>query len=312
MVPLLSLLVLFVVWAGRTGNTSLGLELAAEEAAVAGAMAAGACADSRQDDEPDAAAVAECVADADAVVALALESHAATWACLGGARGAAAPSAGDTPRFVEIDEASGAAMVRVECDSDVAVAPLQGLFPVVPLSAEALHVPARGFAQTAVATATEPDPPVTEPDPPVTEPDPPVTEPDPPVKPDPPTDPTVQWAANCDRDKPKGSIWFCQVAINDKGGYAASFGSRMRLAGRGSSPAQIASACGSGIDLVQLRQGVGHPVYTYTGEGSTSLRTFFAACSSASSGRAFEWQLQMWDDGGQVWRVVSTRPASIG
>ena len=125
MAPLLSLLVLFVVWAGRTGNADLGIELAAEEAAAAGVMAAESFClpeDPAKPDDPLSKADERrrCV---DEVVAQVLESHPATWACLGGARGAAEPADGsDHPFLVDVDKASGAVIVRVECDSDVAVA----------------------------------------------------------------------------------------------------------------------------------------------------------------------------------------------
>ncbi|WP_419839583.1 hypothetical protein [Candidatus Poriferisodalis sp.] len=158
MAPLLSLLVLFVVWAGRTGNAELGIELAAEEAAAAGVMAAESFCllDPAKPDDPlhESDERRTCVDD---VVAQVLESHPATWACLGGARGAAKPADGSgEPLFV--DDASGAVIVRVECDSDVAVAPLQGLFPVVPLSAEALQVRTGSVAVTAASPGTPADP----------------------------------------------------------------------------------------------------------------------------------------------------------
>ena len=160
MAPLLSLLVLFVVWAGRTGNADLGIELAAEEAAAAGVMAAESFCrpDPAKPDDPLSKADERrrCV---DEVVAQVLESHPATWACLGGARGAAEPADGsDHPFLVDVDKASGAVIVRVECDSDVAVAPLQGLFPVVPLRAEALQVPTGAVAFAASDPGTPADP----------------------------------------------------------------------------------------------------------------------------------------------------------
>lgn len=135
--PLLMLLVVFVLWAGRSGRAVLVADLAAGEAAAAASVCC--------EDDPSAHAERE------AVVRRVLKARPnLQFLCIGGIRPAELGSGGGF-----VDEAwlqrfepeipgrtSGVGMVgvRFECETDGAVAPLRGLFPTVSFYGQATEV----------------------------------------------------------------------------------------------------------------------------------------------------------------------------
>ncbi len=150
LVPVLVLLTLFVLWAGRGGRAELTADLAAEEAAVAASV----CCEEGTGGEPAREQVVEEV----------LRSRPGLdYLCVGGLRGAARDGSG---RFVDeewvdfsgADSAAGGVGVlgvRFLCESDGAVAPMRGLFPTVTFFGEASEVviqnpgaPGIGFSAT--------------------------------------------------------------------------------------------------------------------------------------------------------------------
>lgn len=141
--PLLILLVVFVLWAGRAGRAVLVADLAAGEAAVAAAVCC--------EDGPSA----EAEQAREEVVEQVLRARPSLdFLCIGGVRPAA-----DDGGFVDeawrerfesefAGRASGVGVigVRFECETDGAVAPLRGLFPTVSFygqAAEVIPIPPR-------------------------------------------------------------------------------------------------------------------------------------------------------------------------
>ena len=158
--PLLALLVLFVLWAGRSARAGLVADLAAEEAAVAAAL----CCDAPPPADSDAANAAlqrEYIAGA--VLAsrpgldyLCLEGPAphadrgfVTETAVSFAGAPAAKGFAHSARLIE---------VHFTCETDGAVAPLRGLFPTITMHGRASEVTV--FAdgpQIVVAPASAPE-----------------------------------------------------------------------------------------------------------------------------------------------------------
>ena len=144
-VPVLMLLALFVLWAGRGGRAALMADLAAEEAATAAAVAC-------EDGDP---------AGCEGFVADVLSARPGMdFLCIGGPRrdGDARlverqeldfAAAGDGSS--QLPQARGAAVVGVRfvCETDGAVAPLQGVFPTVVFRGQATEVAIRQGAPRA-------------------------------------------------------------------------------------------------------------------------------------------------------------------
>ena len=141
--PLLALLVLFVLWAGRSARAELVADLAAEEAAVAAALC---CDGAESAADPDGAAAAlrrEYVAEAVLASRPALDSLCLRGPVPDGDRGfvtetevnfAGAPAATGFAHSARVIE------VHFDCETDGAVAPLRGLFPTVTMSGHASEV----------------------------------------------------------------------------------------------------------------------------------------------------------------------------
>ncbi|WP_419850497.1 hypothetical protein [Candidatus Poriferisocius sp.] len=137
--PLLMLLVVFVLWAGRGGRAVLVADLAAGEAAVAAAVCC--------EDGPSDASERK----REEVVSQVLSARPnLDFLCIGGVRPAALDSDG---KFVDEEwlerfkpeipgRASGVGVigVRLKCETDGAVAPLRGLFPTVSFYGQAAEV----------------------------------------------------------------------------------------------------------------------------------------------------------------------------
>ena len=142
LVPVLVLLTLFVLWAGRGGRAGLTADLAAEEAATAAALCC---------EEGDAYQ-----ADRDALVADLLASRPGLqFLCIGGLRPAApadsgvagAPDEFVQEHWLDFERAPGVRSggvgvlgVQFTCETDGAVAPLRGLFPTVTIHGQASEV----------------------------------------------------------------------------------------------------------------------------------------------------------------------------
>lgn len=138
--PLLILLVVFVLWAGRSGRAVLVADLAAGEAAV---VAAQCCGDDL--DDPSAADKRE------AAVRQVLSARPSLdFLCIGGVRPAALEDDGEfvdeallerfQPELPGRASGVGVVGVRLECETDGAVAPLRGLFPTVSFYGQASEV----------------------------------------------------------------------------------------------------------------------------------------------------------------------------
>lgn len=119
--PMLVLLALFVLWAGRAGRAGLVADLAAEEAATAAAF---------------------CCEDGDAarrerVVETVLEARPGLDSlCVGGVRPAGEHYVSESSMYFDPSDGGsaggvGVLSVGVECDADGAVGPLRGLLPEV-------------------------------------------------------------------------------------------------------------------------------------------------------------------------------------
>ena len=133
-VPVLVLLAVFVLWAGRGGRAALTADLAAEEAVTAAALCC-------EEDSGGAGGREALVEDM-------LEARPGLgFLCIGGPR----PNAGDggvgflSEEWVEFEpgrEIGGVGVlgVRFLCESDGAVAPLRGLFPTVTFHGQAAEV----------------------------------------------------------------------------------------------------------------------------------------------------------------------------
>ena len=159
MVPVLVLMTVFVLWAGRAGRAALTADLAAEEAATAAAL----CCEETEAGAPDREALVEDVLEARPGLG---------FLCVGGLR-PVPPENGVGPdgvgpdgfvreHWLEFEPGSDERMggvgvlgVQFSCESDGAVAPMRGLFPTVTFHGQASEVvlrepPAPGirFAQT--------------------------------------------------------------------------------------------------------------------------------------------------------------------
>ena len=134
LVPVLVLMTVFVLWAGRGGRAALTADLAAEEAATAAALCC--------EEGPGGATERE------ALVEDMLEARPGLgFLCIGGPR----PDAGDgsdeflSENWLEFEpgrDTGGVGVLGVQflCESDGAVAPLRGLFPTVTFHGQAAEV----------------------------------------------------------------------------------------------------------------------------------------------------------------------------
>ena len=139
LVPVLVLLTVFVLWAGRGGRAALTADLAAEEAATVAALCC----------EEDPAGAAE---DREALVEDMLEARPGLgFLCIGGPRPNAPADGGVGPdeflseHWLEFEpgrDTGGVGVLGVQflCESDGAVAPLRGLFPTVTFHGQASEV----------------------------------------------------------------------------------------------------------------------------------------------------------------------------
>ena len=159
LIPVLVLLTVFVLWAGRGGRAALSADVAAEEAAAAAALCC---------EEDTAGAV-----DREALVEDVLGARPGLeFLCVGGLRPDAPPDSGTGPEefvrehWLDFEPGSGARTggvgvlgVQFSCETDGAVAPLRGLFPTVTFHGQASEIVLRdpappdvGFAATVCAT----------------------------------------------------------------------------------------------------------------------------------------------------------------
>ena len=134
LVPVLVLLVLFVLWAGRGGRAALTVDLAAEEAAVVAAL----CCDERDDTGRE-----------QAVESVLASRPGLGFLCVGGPRPLGEKYVSQSSLYFDPDDdrgdggsygGVGVLEVEVLCESDGAVAPLRGVFPVVPFVGRATEV----------------------------------------------------------------------------------------------------------------------------------------------------------------------------
>ena len=157
LVPVLVLLTVFVLWAGRGGQVALTADLAAEEAATAAALCC-------EEDSGGAAGREALVEDV-------LEARPGLgFLCIGGPR----PDAGGGSdgflsehwlKFEPGRDTGGVGVLGVQflCETDGAVAPLRGLFPTVTFHGQAAEVVLReprfiaGFEPTRVEVTEGPD-----------------------------------------------------------------------------------------------------------------------------------------------------------
>ena len=159
LVPVLVLMTVFVLWAGRGGRAALTADLAAEEAATVAALCC--------EEGPGGAAERE------TLVEDMLEARPGLgFLCIGGPRPDAPADSGIGPdgflseHWLEFEpgrDTGGVGVLGVQflCESDGAVAPLRGLFPTVTFHGQAAEVVIReppppdiGFVQTTFS-ATE-------------------------------------------------------------------------------------------------------------------------------------------------------------
>ena len=138
LVPVLVLLTVFVLWAGRGGRAALTADLAAEEAATAAAL----CCEDDVAGRGDREALVEDMLDARPGLG---------FLCIGGPRpNAPADDGGGSDEFLQekwVDfepgrDSGGVGVlgVRFLCETDGAVAPLRGLFPTVTFHGQAAEV----------------------------------------------------------------------------------------------------------------------------------------------------------------------------
>ncbi len=132
--PVMMLLMLLVLWAGRVGRAELAAVLAAEEAAVAAGVACAA-------GQWPGIALQQQDSCAETVAADVLRSRPGlSDLCIGGPR--PLPSAGSGRATDEglVTLRGPLVVVAVACDTDGAVAPLRGLFPTVQFQGHATYV----------------------------------------------------------------------------------------------------------------------------------------------------------------------------
>ena len=163
LIPVLVLLTVFVLWAGRGGRAALSADVAAEEAAAAAALCC---------EEDTAGAV-----DREALVEDVLGARPGLeFLCVGGLRPDAPPDSGTGPEefvrehWLDFEPGSGARTggvgvlgVQFSCETDGAVAPLRGLFPTVTFHGQASEIVLReppppdiGFEQTTFSASEGP------------------------------------------------------------------------------------------------------------------------------------------------------------
>ena len=143
LVPVMVLLTVFVLWAGRGGQAALTADLAAEEAATAAAL----CCEDGEEGEPGREALVQDVIEA---------RPGLEFLCVGGLRPAAEPDSGGgdaefvSEHWLDFDPLPGVRSggvgvlgVQFMCESDGAVAPLRGLFPTVTFHGQASEVVVR-------------------------------------------------------------------------------------------------------------------------------------------------------------------------
>lgn len=155
LVPVLVLLTLFVLWAGRGGQVALSADLAAEEAAAAAAF----CCEEGSAGAEDREEIAHDMLRTNPYLGL---------LCIGGPQPAAQPdNTGDPMQFVreewvefgQLRDTGGVGVLGVQlaCETDGAVAPLRGIFPSVAFYGQASEVVLReslrllGFERTRFA-----------------------------------------------------------------------------------------------------------------------------------------------------------------
>ena len=133
-VPVLVLMTVFVLWAGRGGRAALTADLAAEEAATAAAL----CCDEDSGGASGREALVEDVLEARPGLG---------FLCIGGPRPDAGVGSDEflSEHWLEFEPGRGAGGVGVLgvqflCESDGAVAPLRGLFPTVTFHGQASEV----------------------------------------------------------------------------------------------------------------------------------------------------------------------------
>ena len=155
LMPVLVLLTLFVLWAGRGGRVALSADLAAEEAATAAAYC---CA------EGDAGS-----GDREAIVQDMLRTRPGLgYLCVDEPHPAAEPDrVGDPQQYVteewlEFEPGRttggvGVLGVQFTCETDGAVAPLRGLFPIVTFHGQASEIVLRSPVPPGVGFAPTPD-----------------------------------------------------------------------------------------------------------------------------------------------------------
>ncbi len=136
--PVLMLLTLFVLWAGRGGRAGLTADLAAEEAVTAAAL----CCEEDSGGAADREAVAESI----------LEGRPGLdFLCVGGLRPDAPPDVSEgAPQFIQeqwlgfegatVSGGVGVLGLRLACETDGAVAPLRGIFPTVTVRGQAAEI----------------------------------------------------------------------------------------------------------------------------------------------------------------------------
>ena len=138
LIPVLVLLTVFVLWAGRGGRAALTADLAAEEAATAAAL----CCQEGSSGAAESEALVEDMLDARPGLG---------FLCIGGPRPNAPADDGTGSdeflrehwlEFAPGRETGGVGVLGVQflCESDGAVAPLRGLFPTVTFHGQATEV----------------------------------------------------------------------------------------------------------------------------------------------------------------------------
>ena len=151
LVPVLVLLTLFVLWAGRGGRAGLTADLAAEEAVTAAALCC--------DDEGEGDQIEERAIEREAMARDVLESRPGLdFLCIGGIRadnerensdGIAVSDVFVNDEWVEFGQGEaftggiGVLDVRFRCETDGAVAPMAGLLPTVTFEGQAVEVVTR-------------------------------------------------------------------------------------------------------------------------------------------------------------------------
>ena len=165
LVPVLVLLTLFVLWAGRGGRAGLTADLAAEEAVTAAAL----CCGEDTDDPPGESEKRK--EERNAVARDVLESHPSlAFLCVGGPQLdiERERQGGDfvEEKWLEFEQGAftrgiGVLDVRFRCETDGAVAPMAGLLPTVTFEGQAVEVVTRQPKSSGVSI-TGPETPVDE------------------------------------------------------------------------------------------------------------------------------------------------------